>query len=99
MAPILLFLLIFIQSSGATEIQSRVCGLDRVGYVKSSDGHQVFVNGRRVKEQVLICEALDLYFGIGCLVADEEWGKIGEKYCDGDFSDRPSAISGNFSLL
>ncbi|ONK70360.1 uncharacterized protein A4U43_C05F32920 [Asparagus officinalis] len=94
MALILLALFFVIQSSASAETHSRVCGLDRVGYVKSSDGYLLFVNEKRVEDEVLICEVLDFYFGNGCLFVDEEWGRIGEKYCDGDLSRQPSAISG-----
>lgn len=99
MALILLALLVLVQSSAAAETQSRDCGLDRVGYVKASDGYELFVNGRRVDDRVLICEALDLYFGNECLLNDQEWGRIEEKYCDRGFSRHRSSNSGNFCRL
>lgn len=96
MALILLALFFLVQSVDSVEIRSRVCGLDRVGYLKLSDGYRFFVNGRRVEEQGLICEALEFYFGSGCLLDDEEWVEIGEMGCNWEFSGVPSAISEGF---
>ncbi|XP_020270597.1 calmodulin-binding receptor-like cytoplasmic kinase 3 isoform X1 [Asparagus officinalis] len=95
MALILLGFLFLIQSSNSVETHLGVCGSDRVGFVKSSDGYQLFVNEKRVEDQFLICEALGFYFGRGCLFDAEEWGSIWEKHCDRKFS-RQSAISANF---
>jgi len=100
MALILLGLLFLLQSSASVETHSRVCGLDRIGYVRSAEGYQLLVNGEKVEEdRGLICKALELYSGNGCLFGDEEWGRIGKKYCDREFSSHPSAISGKFSLI
>lgn len=92
MALLLLGLLFLVQSSASVETLSRVCGLDRVEYVKLSDGYGLVVNGERVEDRILACEALDFYLGGGCLLVDEEWRRIGEKYCNREFSSHRSAI-------
>lgn len=83
-------------ADGSAEIQSRVCGLDRVGYVKSSNGYFVYVNEEKVEEADLICESLDVYFGDGCLFGEEDWERIRKKYCDRKFSSHTRANYGNF---
>ncbi|KAG0463239.1 hypothetical protein HPP92_021715 [Vanilla planifolia] len=69
---------------GSSEIVSRSCGSDRVGYLRWRGGYRVFVNGRRMDDRGFMCEALAFYLANFCLDFDsrvEDWGKISRKYC------------------
>ena len=94
MARFILPLLILVQlpwSSlcGSPPTLSAVCGLDHVAYSKSSDGYYLSINLQRMVDPVFICEVLESYFKSGCLLCDsrvESWRRIGEEYCNQDFT-------------
>ncbi|XP_008788816.1 calmodulin-binding receptor-like cytoplasmic kinase 3 [Phoenix dactylifera] len=94
MARFVLPLLILVQLSwsslcGSAPTLSTVCGFDHVAYSKSSDGYYLSINGQRMEDPVFICEVLESYFKSGCLLCDsqvESWRRIGEEYCNQDFT-------------
>ncbi|XP_020590340.1 calmodulin-binding receptor-like cytoplasmic kinase 3 [Phalaenopsis equestris] len=73
----------------STAVLSRNCATDSVVYLRSRDGFLVFVNGERIDDQILVCEALAFYIANACLNIDyqsEDWGQIGKQYCGREFN-------------
>ncbi|CAN1215680.1 Calmodulin-binding receptor-like cytoplasmic kinase 3 [Linum perenne] len=52
------------------EIQSMVCGADRIEYSDAVDAEIILINGNVVDEDS-ICKALRFYFAVGCISADD----------------------------
>ncbi|KAG0461422.1 hypothetical protein HPP92_021719 [Vanilla planifolia] len=77
MAPILAALtLVLLQVARAAVGGSeggllRSCGTDRVGYLRTQYGYEVFVNGQRFDDRVLLCDVLAFYF-VMCVDVDSE---------------------------
>ncbi|KAG6498371.1 calmodulin-binding receptor-like cytoplasmic kinase 3 [Zingiber officinale] len=95
MASFTLWLLVLSQlpwglASVAVPALLKVCGYDQVQYLESSsDEYYLLINGIRIEDPVLICKALESYSSNGCFASDPDmghWGKIGEKYCNEDFT-------------
>lgn len=106
MASFALWLLVLSQlpwglASVAVPALPKVCGYDQVQYLESSsDEYYLLINGMRIEDPVLICNALESYSSNGCFVSDpnmEHWGKIGEKYCNEDFTPL-LPVEGNISF-
>ncbi|KAG1327893.1 calmodulin-binding receptor-like cytoplasmic kinase 3 [Cocos nucifera] len=77
----------FVSGSSVTYLKD--CGTDRVGYLKSTDGYEFFVDQKKAEDVGLICEELELCFRNGCSISDsneEVWARIWREYCNRDFS-------------
>lgn len=92
MGQIFLFLLILAQPLtflvDSVDTQFRVCGFDRVGCVKLSDGFCFLVNEKVVEEKELVCKYLDLYLANECLFGGEVCENFAKKYCDWEINGR-----------
>ncbi|XP_072980587.1 calmodulin-binding receptor-like cytoplasmic kinase 3 isoform X1 [Typha angustifolia] len=69
---------------GSSLICSENCPFDRIRFLKSSDGYDLFVDQKRVEDVGLMCELLGLYVKecFSCSHHGEEWQRIEENYCD-----------------
>ncbi|PKA52845.1 Calmodulin-binding receptor-like cytoplasmic kinase 3 [Apostasia shenzhenica] len=91
MAPIVALLMLLVSpvvegavGGSVAGFSRRSCGTDRVEYLKTKDGYFVVVNGKKIDDPGLICEALAVYFANKCLDPDslvDEWGDIARKFC------------------